>query len=115
MIDYTDLRYEFVSGKRVNSKMLHTVDERQMYRFRVSRKTFAQYDCYVAKCPAKVCIHSATNVCSRKTQDRHNHGPNDEIEAIQLKDAIKKRCLSAAVAAKGGGNVHDVFINTILE
>lgn len=115
MIDYTNLRYEFVAGKRVDSKMLHTVDERQMYRFRVARKTFSQYDCYVAKCPAKVSIHSATNVCSPKTVDRHNHGPNEEIEAIQLNDAIKKRCRSAAVAAKCGGNVHDVFNNTILE
>lgn len=115
MVNYSRLRYKFVAGKRINSEMLHTLDEGQLYRFRVNLKAAAQYDCYLAHCPAKVQINLDTKVCSRKGDATHNHGRNDQIEVIQLKDTIKKRCRSAAAVSRRGGNVRETFNATILE
>lgn len=114
-VDYTDLKYTLMPGKRETSKVLHTIDERQLYFFRVNTKHAAQYNCYVKSCSAKAQISLESSKCSRKGNEGHNHGPNAEIETIQLKTAIKKRCRSVAAATRGGGDVHAVFNETIQE
>lgn len=114
-IDDTNVRYKFAAGKRLNSKMLHTIDEQQMYRLRVTHKNVAQYNCYIDKCNAKLYLNLETQVCYRKAMyGLHNHGPNDTIYDIQLNDTIKRRCRSAA-AASGAGNVRNLFHSTIRE
>lgn len=114
-INNTSIRYKFVAGKRLNSKMLHTIDEQQMYRLRVTHKNVAQYNCYIDKCNAKLYLNLETQECSRKAvYELHNHGPNDIINDIQLNDSIKRRCRSAA-AAGGSGNVRNLFHSTIRE
>lgn len=115
MLDYTDLKCTLMPGKRETSKLLHVIDERQLYLFRIKTKCFSQYNCYVKSCPAKVQISFETGKCSRKGVDGHNHGPNEEIESMKLKTAIKKRCRSVASATRGGGDVHAVFTETIRE
>lgn len=118
VIDYDNVRYRFVAGKRINSKMLHAIDEQQMYRYRVTHKNIAQYNCYIDTCKAKLYVDTVSGVCARKAKHTpHNHGPNDEIMSIQLVDSIKKRCRSATVAAKtgGAGNVRDIFHHTVRE
>lgn len=114
VVDFSNIRYEIIAGKRLYSKMLHAIDEQQMYRFRINHK--AQYNCNVNKCPSKVYVDLTTHVCARKTcYEPHNHGPNDQIDKIQLNDSIKKRCRSAAVAARSGGNLREIFHNTVRE
>lgn len=117
-VDFSNVRYEYVAGKRVGSKMLHAIGERQMYRYRVTHKNVAQYNCYIDKCNAKLYVDLTTQVCARKQKfEPHNHGPNDMIEGIQLNDSIKQRCRNAAVATRSAsaGNVHNIFLNTIRE
>lgn len=118
-VDYTNVRYEFSSGKLVESKMLHAIDEKQLYRYRITHKKLAQYNCYVKSCSAKLYLDVVSHNCFRKaTQSQsHNHGPNDNIATMQLATTIKKRCRSAATAARSGGNgnVRRIFHNAIRE
>lgn len=125
-MSYTNLRYEFMSGKRINSKLLHTMDEHGLYVFRIGNKKLRQYDCYKSSqlgCTAKVFIDNATSVCFRKEThpDKHNHGAlNDEIHAIKLKTHIKTKCGDAAALAeqiggKGTGNVRGIFQHCLVK
>lgn len=118
VIDYTNVRHVFISGQRETSKILHAIDEQQLYRFRVAHNQVAQYNCYVANCKAKLYLES--EVCYRKAKyEPHNHGANDMIEEIILKNSIKKRCRSVAVEPRrsgaGAGNVRSVYLSSIRE
>lgn len=117
-LDYSNLSFEFIPGKRANSKLLHTIDEQQLYRRRVKHGRTTQYDCYINTCNAKVFFDDELNSLKRKEKhDRHNHGANDMISTLQLSESIKKRCRSAAMAGRNenDGNVRDIFHNTIRE
>lgn len=56
ILDMNNIRYEFMPGQRMNSKMLHTLDEHQLYKKKIVTKHDTQYECYKIKngCPAKV-------------------------------------------------------------
>lgn len=118
-VNYSDVRYEFMAGKIAKSKILHAIDEEQLYRYRVTHKSLSQYNCYINDCKAKLYVDTMTNICFRKPKQSevHNHGPHDGIEAMQLASTIKKRCRSAAAAARSGGNgnVRQIFHNAIRE
>lgn len=119
-VDYNDVRFEFMSGKLINSKLLHAIDEQQLYRYRITHKTLAQYNCYVTVCSAKLYLDVTTQHCFRKEKQPqvHNHGPNDNIELMQLNATIKKRCRSATSAVRSGGgsgNIRQIFHNTLRE
>lgn len=119
VVDYDNVRYEFMAGKLIDSKMLHAIDEQQLYRYRVTHKNLAQYNCYILGCNAKLYLDVVTQICFRKAKQSqpHNHGPNDNIQSMQLSTTIKKRCRSAVAAARSGGNgnVRQIFHNAIRE
>lgn len=89
------IRYAFISGQRINSKLLHALDENELYMCKVKSKNDTQYDCYYGKrgCAAKVFIDNNSNECFRKFKhlEPHNHDSmQQEINEMQLKTVIKK-------------------------
>lgn len=77
-LNYSNLRYEMIAGKRINSKVLHTIDEQQLYAYKVKTKDNVQYNCYKLKkmgCEAKVFTNVVSGVCFRKSNhtSAHNH------------------------------------------
>lgn len=116
-IDYDHLRFEIISGKRLNSKLLHTLDENHLYQHKVTNNSVAQYDCYKLRtlgCTAKLYIENG--LCFRKVKSNgHNHDAlTAEIAEIKLKNEIKVKCSDAKVLAEhiganGTGNVRGVF------
>lgn len=95
-LNYNNLRYEFIPGKRITSKVLHTIDEQQLYAYKVKTKEHVQYNCYKLKetgCEAKVYTKITSGVCFRKSNQTsaHNHATlRKEIDEIKLKTEIKK-------------------------
>lgn len=119
-INYCNLRYELMSGKRINSKLLHTIDEHQLYVQKVKTKSTRQYDCYKKKdlgCEAKVFVNNSSAVCFRKINhgNEHNHSTlKKEINEIKMKTEIKTKCgdsatLAEHIGASGTGNVRGIF------
>lgn len=116
LIDYSNLLHDFVSGKRVGSNLLRTIDENQIYRFKVKHKNVAQYDCYKNKegCRAKVYLNLTSKVCYRKSEcSAHNHGENDDIKKMLLVDTIKRRCRSATTSIVTAQSVRQVYNETV--
>lgn len=104
----------------MNSKLLHAMDEQQVYVVKVKGKKDTQYNCYKAKlsgCPAKLYIDKITTECFRKQtyNEPHSHGSmRQEIAEMQLKTKIKKNCGDAAtlashIGSSGSGNVRGIF------
>lgn len=116
---FRDIKYEFIAGHRLNSKLLHTMDEHQVYMKKVTTKKDIQYNCMKEKsgCLAKVFICINTNECIRKQSQAqtHNHGSmRAEIAEMKLKNEIKTKCgnavtLSQHIGASGSGNVRGIF------
>lgn len=123
-MNYSNLRYILMPGKRINSKLLNTINEEQLYVFRVSTKKQTQYDCWKKidlGCKAKVFLDKSNDICFRnyKYEDQHNHAPvTSEINELKLKNEIKSKCgsassLAAAIGATGNGNVRGIFQNVL--
>lgn len=92
-----NIRYKYIAGQRINSKLLHALDEHQICKRKVQSKHDIQFECYrsLSGCLAKVFIDIATNECYSKVKHRlpHNHGSmRQEIAEMTLKNDIKKKC-----------------------
>lgn len=51
---YRFLKYEFVAGYQIKSKLLYTIDEKQFYYFNKSNKSGDAYLCIEKKCNSRL-------------------------------------------------------------
>lgn len=87
--------YEYVTGLRLDSQLLHAKDEAQLYKYKSTSKRGTKYfECYYAKtlkCPARASLDFGT--FANKMDQAHNHGKQtDFIAELRAKTAIKKQC-----------------------
>lgn len=124
-LDYSNLRYEQMSGARQSSKLLHCIDEKQLYVYRNCTKFLKQYDCYQRVkfgCPAKVFIQKSSEICFRKTScaNEHNHEHvNRLIDEMKLRSGIKSdigtsASLAEHIGSVGGGNTRSIFQRNVV-
>lgn len=127
-INRFNMRYEFMGGKRASSKLLHTLDEHQLYVLRNKYKSVHQYNCYEATCTARVYleVHDENdvekNVCHIKSKyTEHNHAAvQSTINEFKLVNAVKEKCgnsksLAENIGTPGCGYIRGIFQNTLLE
>lgn len=88
--------YEIISGKRINSKLLYVISEKQLYKFKTLIRNKKYYVCLNEKCKAKVEL--VNDVCQKpKKIIEHNHGESENL-ANELKcvNKIKSECLNSS-------------------
>lgn len=124
-IDFSNLRYEWIEGKRFGSSFLHTIEEEQLYRKKIERQGIMHLVCYFGGgCNAAMNFDVRQKICFRKVnlkvslqQQQHNHGSKkSEITKIQVASEMKEKCRNAPGIDVGGstvGNVRNIFQNAV--
>lgn len=110
-----NLEYRFMSGLRSDSRLLHVLEENQLYRRNTSTKKNIIYKCRVPKCKSRVYLNSL-NQCRRVANFKgHNHGDVDTfIEGLELKTKIKTACVTSTTSEKTK-STRDIFFDYLSE
>lgn len=87
--------FEFVSGKRSNSRLIYTTEEKQLYR--VNRKLVdgsVAYLCRVEKCSVRIYLKNE-RVFGYSPINEHSHGDQAKDKFnFQIYNEIKKDCMN---------------------
>lgn len=103
-----EITYEYMPGKRMNSKILWSINEQQFYcKNTITRDGAYAYKCYEKNCWARVFVDETSGKCVKsKTNSFHDHGTKTELyNELKLKNEIKIQCLAAAPDS----SVKDIF------
>lgn len=86
--------FDFIEGRRKSGKLVHVLEEDQLYRFRSRyNDQFSYYRCYINKCNAIVKVQSGVNFCFRTSNRNHKHEvQTDLIKEMKMVSAIKADC-----------------------
>lgn len=93
-----ELEYEFLCGKKINSKLLYLKTEKQLFKLKSKNSEKCYYVCYFKPCNSRVELLLANSICVKpKKQKNHNH-PTQEKKYEELKaiESIKKNCIENA-------------------
>lgn len=90
--------FEFVSGKRCNSKLIYLTNEKQLYKKKSYYKGKTFYTCYASNCKARAeILEDGTCVKSQKIAHT-NHLQQEEIyKELKAVEDIKKQCSNPSV------------------
>lgn len=113
------LRFELIAGARVDSALLYTVDEQQLYRKNSKYKSAGYwYKCRIAECTARVFLDSAEENCTRKKTKnaQHTHSNNQKLNYDELKvgQKIKSKC-EALSAMDSSTQISAIFNRNVRE
>lgn len=87
------MEYEFLCGKKINSKILYIKNEKQLYKLKSKNGNKNYYTCYYKSCNSRVEFLVSSNVCIKpKNFKDHEHQNREELKSINkiLKSMIKK-------------------------
>lgn len=90
------LRYEMVAGRRLSSKLLYTLDEKQLYRRKTERPEYSRYVCLADSCPVALRLDAADKTLVHANDRSHCH-PNAEERYLANKfmNSVKKEILNS--------------------
>lgn len=113
---HTQIPFEFITGKRSDSILLYTINDKQLYRkCSIYKSKYYSYRCRVKNCKSRVYYEFDTKKCFMRPKSfiSHNHGDQeDEVKNLKVATEIKNECTKLNVLAstrKGSGNCRDIF------
>lgn len=112
---YRFLRYEFVTGHRITSKLLYTCDEKQFYRFNSKNKSGDAYLCAEKLCKCRVLLRNDKLCIQPEKYCKHNHETKGEkFEELKVLNIIKEKCadISTLINEKKQ-SVRDIFYSVV--
>lgn len=91
-----DVDFVYTVGKRIDSCLVYTTRDKQLFKVNRSEKDGSKiYNCYVAKCNAKVCIEDGVcSYCEKFAKHTHENNQENEYNQFNLELNIKQRCQS---------------------
>lgn len=97
-----EIPFEFTVGLRVNSKIIYTTTEKQLYRKDKKRGAHSfYYRCKIIVCPVRLCYNSQLNKCTRSKTVQHTHGDQEKtVKEAKLRKSIKDECGQMAGSSK---------------
>lgn len=106
---YRFLSYEFITGDRINSKLLFTTDEKHIYRFNAEGKCGNTYLC--KKCNSRVVVRKDKMCIQYEKYFRHNHEKEEQKhKELNVLNIIKQKCADISTLMNGKKqSVHDIF------
>lgn len=89
----SNLEFEIISGKRINSKVLYVKEEKQCYIRKSESKGTIYYTCYKKSCKSRVILKNGQ--CSKVVNfTQHNHSDQHAFyEELKALSQVKKICL----------------------
>lgn len=103
-----EITFELMPGKRLNSKILRSIEEQQFYRKNtITKSGFSAYKCYEKECWARVLVDEVTGKGVKSQNNSfHSHGTKTALYTeLKLQNEIKKQCLAGSTDC----NVKDIF------
>lgn len=89
------IRYIFTPGRRVNSRMLYTVDEEQLYRRQKIHDTFDRFVCSYPRCRSVLNISKPGLAARRGNNATHDHpSQKDTFLKNRFMAQLKTDCAS---------------------
>lgn len=117
--EYTVCEYEFVSGKKKNSRLLYECDEKQLFSINAKGKLGNIYRCYDRKCPARRTLCDNGVLIKLHTAKPHNHATNQEqiYKNLRALSSLKSKCSTIESIAGGSkiGTVRTIFNRVVQE
>lgn len=117
-----ELEFEYINGKQINSVLLYTTAEKQLYKLKSKTPRKHYYVCYKTNCGARVNLIKGGNVCVKSLNRRaavHNHGSNEAYyNCLKALGDLKKECLSNSHGLRSSstaGCVRDAFNHVVEE
>lgn len=100
-----EIKFEFITGQRIGSKLLYAIDEKQLYRTETQHNEYIWFRCRVPKCVARVKFNERTNKCFKSSRTvPHNHGTQEnEFRSLKLLNKVKMAC------ANENGKVFEIY------
>lgn len=97
-MENTYYKIELITGQRVDSQLIYTVDEKQIYRKSVRHNNIYSYVCYEETCDSRIYFDLDSEKCYKKVDcSLHNHGDQfSKYKELNLKNNMKNECLKAA-------------------
>lgn len=98
-----DMPFEFTVGLTLNSKLIYTTVEKQLYRRdkKVGENGSCYYRCNIASCKAGLFYDAIQNKCSRKKLTPHTHPDQEKTMKVgKLRKIIKDECAQMAGSSK---------------
>ena len=92
------LEYQIVNGKKFNSKLLYTLQEKQLYKIKTKSVKKNYYVCFNKNCKARIELF-ADGLCVKPkgNKSEHNHADQEEkFKEINSLNGIRQDCLTAA-------------------
>lgn len=88
-----NLNYEYVVGRRLNSRLLYVLDEKQLYTKKSMKNENYFYNCYIKTCKARVFVNN--EVCKKvKNFIDHSHETQENMyKELKTLNDIKTSCV----------------------
>lgn len=113
------LNFTLTTGKKQNSTLLYTLDERQLYVYKQSYKNVKTYNCYISSCKAKVVVNEKGVCYASKLSPIHRHPTVEDIyEKYCLQQKIKTNVKTTNIVANTAGKqsfIRAVFNETVAQ
>lgn len=109
------LNYTFTTGRRFNSKLIYTLEEKQLYRFNKNINIGSVYLCSSCKCRVK--LYENGNLFQEKRYSKHSHGTKEnEYTELVIVNKIKEKCSDIkTMINERKQSVRDIFYSVLSE
>lgn len=111
------IQYKKVVGLRVNSELIYTINEKQLYvRNRKSRDGTFAYSCKEKSCKSRVYLKVDGILFRMQTFVPLAHGTKeDEVKKMCVMNDLKTKCaaLPTKYARKKNGTTRDIFVDVL--
>lgn len=87
------LEYQFVEGKRKNSKLLYLYSDKQLFAMKDKYLCKVNYQCMEKECNNRVSILPDGKCVRPKKYEVHNHGTVEKLfEKLNIMEKLKEDC-----------------------
>lgn len=110
-VNKREISYILVPGQRLNSELLYSIDEKNLYRRNARKKQGSYYLCKEVNCGIRI-LCNANGKCFRTDETRqHLHADHEEeYKRNVIQNEIKVRCIKGE---KSTINVREIFNEAI--
>lgn len=116
---YIVLSFRIIPGERLNTKLLFTKQDKQLFTFNDYSTYGRIYRCQNRKCPARVLLLPSGQCVKLNNQKPHNHDYDCEqkVKKINALNDIKKKCSDLRTVASGRriAKVSDIYTQVMIE
>lgn len=108
---YIEIDFDIIIGSRLNSKLIFSKEEKQLYRFNTMCGLGSAYKCRISACNARVYLINENTCIKLDTGETHSHGDQFiSYRELQAFNEMKRRCVDLKYVLAGNRiTVREIF------